>query len=537
MINYSRFNITNDHAYNLFNAINYCREIGDDCLVFDCGRYDIYPEKASERLLHVSNHDIYGEKRIAFLIEQMENFTVDGGGSEFVFHSDMIPFALVGSNNITIKNLSIDYEKTKAFCLKVTAVDEESFDFSYLGGSECYVNGTTLYISDGDGKDEPFRYFCLLNDGTSKEMIAESRDSFDRNMYFEKLDDGLFRVHNKDKALELREGMVLVARAHLRHACNVVIDRCKDTTIDNVTMYKSYGMGVLAEKSINVTIDKMTVKAREEDYFSLNADATHFVNCKGLVKVTNSSFSEQQDDALNIHGEFNPVTEKDEESVLVKYVHPQAKGLSIYEVGDEIAVLAPKTLIPKFTRKITAVQTVNMNYTRLFIEGGTDGIEVGDVFEDLTWNCDLIFENNKVRNNRARGMLIATKGKVEIKNNYFNTPGVAILFESDGKFWFEAGGTQDVRILDNTFDNCRFTKGNWGKNVIEIKPRKAFDGENYYHKYIEVSGNKFVGNGGSLLSADNVERFVWKNNSLESCSEDSTLTFRNCGQVDSDTAN
>ena len=537
MINYSRFNITNDHAYNLFNAINYCREIGDDCLVFDCGRYDIYPEKASERLLHVSNHDIYGEKRIAFLIEQMENFTVDGGGSEFVFHSDMIPFALVGSNNITIKNLSIDYEKTKTFCLKVMAVDEESFDFSYLGGSECYVNGTTLYLSDGDGNDEPFRYFCLLNDGTSKEMIAESRDSFDRNMYFEKLDDGLFRVHNKDKALELREGMVLVARAHLRHACNVVIDRCKDTTIDNVTMYKSYGMGVLAEKSINVTIDKMTVKARDEGYFSLNADATHFVNCKGLVKVTNSSFSEQQDDALNIHGEFNPVVAKYIGSVLVKYVHPQAKGLGIYEEGDEIAVLDPKTLIPKFTRKIKAIQTVNMNYTKLFIEGGTDGIEIGDVFEDLTWNCDLIFENNRVRNNRARGMLIATKGKAIIRNNYFNTPGVAILFESDGKFWFEAGGTQDVRILDNTFDNCRFTKGNWGKNVIEIKPREAFDGENYYHKCIEVSGNKFVGNGGSLLSADNVERFVWKNNSLESCSEDSTLTFRNCGQVDSDTAN
>ena len=99
MINYSRFNITNDHAYNLFNAINYCREAGEDGIVFDGGRYDIYPEKASEKLLHVSNHDIYSEKRIAFLIENMKNFTVDGGGSEFIFHSDMIPFALVESSN------------------------------------------------------------------------------------------------------------------------------------------------------------------------------------------------------------------------------------------------------------------------------------------------------------------------------------------------------------------------------------------------------------------------------------------------------
>ena len=534
MINYSKFNVTDDHSYNLYNAIAYCKKHGKDGIVFDKGVYDFYPERASEHLLHVSNHDIYGEKRIAFLLDDMENFTVDGGNSAFVFHSDMVPFALLSSKNITLKNFSIDYDKTKAFCLRVTAVDEDSFDFVRLFGSECYVNGTTLYLSDGDGKDEPFRYFCLLNDGTSKEMIAESRDSFDRNMYFEDLGDGNFRVHKRDKALEVKVGNILSIRADLRHACNIAIDRCKNTLIDGVTMYKSYGMGVLAEKSENITIDKMTVKATEKDYFSLNADATHFVNCKGLVKVTGSSFSEQQDDALNIHGEFNPVVDKNDDYVLVKYAHRQAKGLGIYEAGDEVAVLTPKTLIPKFTRKILATETLNMNYTKLYIEGGTDGIEIGDVFEDLTWNCDLIFENNKVRNNRARGMLIATKGKVEIKNNYFNTPGVAILFESDGKFWFEAGGTNDVRIFGNTFDNCRFTRGNWGKNVIEIKPREAFDGENYYHKYIEVSDNEFINCNGSLLSADNVEKFVWNGNTLTNASEGDLLTFKNCGTIERD---
>lgn len=534
MINYSKFNVTDDHSYNLYNAINYCKKYGEDGIVFDKGRYDFYPERASEHLLHISNHDIYGEKRIAFLIKDMENFTVDGGGSDFVFHTDMIPFALLSSKNVTLKNFSIDYDKTKAFCLKVTAVDEDSFDFLRLFGSECYVQGTKLYLSDGVGMDEPFRYFCLLNDGTSKEMIAESRDSFDKNMYFENLGDGNFRVHKRDRALEVKPGNILSVRADLRHACNIAIDRSLDTLIESVTMYKSYGMGLLAEKSENITVDKMTVKASENDYFSLNADATHFVNCKGLVKVTNSSFSEQQDDALNIHGEFNPVVDKTDTYVLIKYAHNQAKGLGIYESGDEIAVLAPKTLIPKFTRKITSCETVNMNYTKLYIEGGTDGIEIGDVFEDLTWNCDLIFENNKVRNNRARGMLIATKGKVEIRNNYFNTPGVAILFESDGKYWFEAGGTNKVYITNNKFDNCCFTKGNWGKNVIEIKPREEFDGKNYYHKYIKVTHNEFTNCKGSLLSADNVENFVWNGNTVKNTTKADLLTFKNCGQIDSD---
>ena len=534
MVNYSIFNKTEDHSFNLFNAIIYCRQNGEDGIAFDGGKYDFYPDRADEALLHVSNHDVYGEKRIAFLLEGMEGFTVDGGGSEFVFHTDMIPFAVIGSKNITIKNLSIDYDKTKAFELRVLAVGEDSFDFCRLAGSECYVEGTKLYISDGDGKDEPFRYFCLLNDGTSKEMISESRDSFDRNMYFEDLGGSVFRVHNRDKNLELREGMILVARAHLRHASNIFIDRSEDVQIENLTMYKSYGMGLLAEKSRNITIDRMTVKATEEANFSLNADATHFVNCMGLVKVCNSSFSEQQDDALNIHGEFNPIDLVDDRYILIKYAHSQAKGLDIYEVGDEIAVLTPKTLIPHSVRRVSAFERVNMNYTKLYIEGGTEGIQLGDVIENLTKNCDLLFENNVVRNNRARGMLIATKGKAVIRNNRFNTPGVAILFESDGKFWFESGGTNDVLVTENTFENCRFTKGNWGKSVIEMKPREAFDGENYYHKHIEVRNNRFVGCDGSLLSADNVEHFVWCDNTLEDVADCRLLTFKNCGKVESD---
>ena len=36
MIHYNRFNTTDDHAYNLFNAINYCRDNGEDGIIFDC---------------------------------------------------------------------------------------------------------------------------------------------------------------------------------------------------------------------------------------------------------------------------------------------------------------------------------------------------------------------------------------------------------------------------------------------------------------------------------------------------------------------
>ena len=310
MVNYNDFRITDDHSFNLYNAIEYCRQNGEDGIVFEKGRYDFYPNMASEHLLHISNHDVYGETRIAFLLKDMANFTVDGGGSEFVFHGFMVPFALLGTRNVTIKNLSITYECTKAICAEILRVDDDSFDFKRLYGSKCYVEGKKIYFCEDDGRDEPFRYLTIVNDGTSKEMIPESRDCFDKAMYFEWLGEDLFRCCNRAPALELREGMRLCIRADKRLACNIFLESCTDTLIEDVTMYRSYGMGVLASRSHNVTIDKMTVKASDDDYFSLNCDATHFVNCSGLVRVVNSSFSEQGDDAINVHGEFNPVVLK-----------------------------------------------------------------------------------------------------------------------------------------------------------------------------------------------------------------------------------
>ena len=334
-----------------------------------------------------------------------------------------------------------------------------------------------------------------------------------------------------DSGLDVQKGMHLITRGTLRYACNIVISQSKDISVSNIIMYRSYAMGILAQKTENVFIDKITVEAKEDSLFSLNCDATHFVHCKGLVSVTNCRFSEQQDDALNIHGIFTRITDKTDEYILVKYMHRSAKGLSIYEKGSEIAIIDPKTLIPTQKCVIDKVEEVNMNYTKLYLNGGTEGIEIGQDVEDLTWSCDLIFENNYVVNNRARGILIAAKGKVTIKNNYFNTPGVAILFESDGEKWFESGGTTYVDIEDNTFDNCRYTKGNWGNNVIEVKPREQVEEGKYYHEYINISNNKFINCDGSLLYADNIKKIVFKDNITETAMKATKASFINCGEI------
>lgn len=536
MIKYSAFNTTDDHSYNVYNAILYCIMNNENGIIFDKGRYDFYADRASEDVLHVSNHDIYGIVRIAFLIKGIKNFTVDGGGSEFVFHDALIPFAIVNSENITLKNFSIDYDETMTLDLKVYNIGKEYFDAAVCNDDGYCISDSMLYCCDSAGNKDIFHYLGIRAMEGSKSFIPESKDIFrifKPEIRFEDLGNKKIRAYNT--GLSVKEGMHLIARGKNRYACNIISAESKDVSLVSITMYHSYAMGVLAQKTENVTIDDMTVKAKEDSLYSLNCDATHFVHCKGSVKVTNSSFSEQQDDALNIHGIFTKITDKTEKYILVKYMHKSAKGINIYEKGSVISVLNPKTLISRNTYRIQAAEVINMNYTKIYIEGGTDNILIGDVVEDLSWSCDLLFENNKVINNRARGILVAAKGRVEIKNNYFSTPGVAILFESDGQMWFESGGTTDVRISKNRFENCCYTKGNWGSHTIEFKPREECDDEEYYHRYIEISDNSFKRNSNRLIYADNIKKLVIKNNDIDAPSTVKDIEVVNCGDLETDT--
>ncbi|CEN52528.1 hypothetical protein CCAN11_2470038 [Capnocytophaga canimorsus] len=67
--------------------------------------------------------------------------------------------------------------------------------------------------------------------------------------------------------------------------------------------------------------------------------------------------------------------------------------------------------------------------------------------ENLTWTPEVIFKNNIVRNNRARGALFSTPKKVICEENTFDhTHGTAILLCGDCNGWFETGACREVII-------------------------------------------------------------------------------------------
>ena len=87
------------------------------------GRYDFYPDGASEREYYISNHDQDNPKMVGLSFEQMQNMVFDGQGSEFIFHGRMLPVSLVGSDNCTLKNFSIDFANPHISQVKILKND------------------------------------------------------------------------------------------------------------------------------------------------------------------------------------------------------------------------------------------------------------------------------------------------------------------------------------------------------------------------------------------------------------------------------
>lgn len=65
-------------------------------------------------------------------------------------------------------------------------------------------------------------------------------------------------------------------------------------------------------------------------------------------------------------------------------------------------------------------------------------------------------KNNTIRDNRARSVLVTTKGKVLIEGNYFSSQMHGILIEGDNHKWYESGAVQDVTIRNNMFENIGY---------------------------------------------------------------------------------
>ena len=532
-MNYSIFNTTKDHALNIRRALEYCKANGEKSLEFDRDVYEIYPDLASEGVYCTSNHGVNGLKRIAFLLKDMKDFTLDGNGSEFVMKGIINPIVADNCEDLTLKNFALSTSEPFTVDGEVTAVDENGFtlrvETPHQLSTLTVPKGRLAVVKNGDTCI--FHGFIeALPDRTK--LRDDVGDFWMRPEYIWEImshEGNVYTLKCSAPGYSPIVGNHLVLMSGRRDAACIMLNRCERVTIKNYTAYSGLGMGVLAQKSGDILIKHMKTECKPGRYFSLNADATHFVNCRGKVTVTESDFSGQLDDALNVHGVYLRILGVEDDVLTVKYMHSQAKGLDIMDVGDIIRIVTPDSLLPKGEYTVKSVEILNTDTAFLKLDRKVDA-EPGDDCENVSWMPEVEFSKNHVAFNRARGILLASGAKTIISDNLFNTSGGAILFESNGEYWFESGATGDVTITRNIFDNCHY--GKWSRAVIDAVPRTKSEEGRYFHGRIAIIDNRFISCHASPIMLDNVREVEVRGNVIENSPTD--CFFTHCEEVASD---
>jgi hypothetical protein len=305
-----------------------------------------------------------------------------------------------------------------------------------------------------------------------------------------------------------------------RRVPGVFLKDCSDVTIADVTIHHSGGMAAIAQKCESVAFTNYRVLAKPGTgrIVSATADATHFVNCTGKIRIEGCRMESQMDDATNIHGNYATIDRiAGPRCIELRFMHSQHAGFSLLAAGDSAAFSDGRTLHPLGRASVRAVNVINRDLLSVHL---SDDLPPEIVPGTLVHNAGQTAPEVEITNcvftgNRARGILLGSAGKTRVAGNIFHNPGAAILLEGDGKTWFEQAAVRDLTITGNRFENCNF--GVWGNAVIEISSPHLDEtglGERC-HRNITIVGNTFVSfDGTPLLVAKGAEGLVLEGNTF-----------------------
>lgn len=514
----------------VMRALSACKDIKASKLIFPKGTYHFYDDFGIDKYCFISNND-EGLKRIIFPLFNIKNLCIDGQGSNFIFHGFINPFVLQDSKNVVLQNFSIDFHRSFHSEALVIAVREDGMDLEIPENFPYRIYNGLLQFTDFPKSSnvqttlkttEIYEYRNILEFDTNKRetaFMAKDYGFAGTALIAESLGGRKVRIFNKQ--LKATIGNTLTFGGMNRNYPGFVVSDCSDILFNNVTIYHCGGMGIIGQRSRNITIDHCKVTPAKGRIVSAPADATHFVNCTGQITLSNNLFENQKDDATNIHGIYVQITEHPAPNVIVvKLVHNQQFGFDFIKKGVKLELVHGASLITYDTLLVKDTQRLNKEYTRVTLNKNLPTeFKTGDAVAEILDYPRIHIHDNIIRNNRARGMLLNCRGETLVENNYFHTPGAALLFEGDARFWFEQGGVRNCIIRNNTFDNCLF--GVWGKAVIDVAAgiSEGFE-TSRYNKNITITGNTFrIFDDASLLNVYGVDGLTWKDNKISKNNE------------------
>ncbi len=499
-----------------------------DCtILFPAGNYEFKEESEQSHFAAISNHDSAVNHHFALYLKNCRNVHIRGDNATLIMGSNaVVAVGMTNCENISCQGICVDSAALAYAQGKVVHTSEDFFDIQLDGATdaECinhqlYLNGVLYYgAAEMDSATGGLRAGTCLN----------FNEDYPTKIPVEALGDNTFRFHGK-VALAPQHSSQMVLRYGKRTTPAFFVDRCSNVSLEDITVWHTAGMGVIAQATANIAVRRFCTKRRDGRLFSICADALHFVNCSGRLLVEECYLAHQFDDAINIHGVYSAVAAKTGPcSYRIRRPHPQQAGVPLFAPGNEICQCRSENL--ELLTRTRVLSCCELTLSDVEITTDTElSEEPNTVLENLTWRpCEVIINNNIMEYNNPRGILASCGGSIRIENNQIRTPYCCISIAGDGQSWFESGAVEDLLISGNYL--CGNSAYGATCGVIDIRPHLTQPRTTPYHGNIRIHNNVVEGENPLFVYADSVQNLELSGNKATGSSR-YRLQTTNCSTV------
>ena len=509
------------------NAIKYFYKALDDLktdqpkvLVFSTGIYHFYPDGCKTKVYYEANTINAGPKVCAFHFENVKNLVIDGRGSHLIFHQEIQPFTFDNCENITLKNVTIDWEQPFIAQAEVLRVNDRYMDIALNPKETPYhLEEGKIFFDVGNGRTNEWKQTLEIG-RKGRYIVPQTGDlpclGEGWNAYTaEATMPGIVRLHFNFKRKPQIGNFLIMQHATPTHA-GVFISESNKITIKNLRLYHAAGSGILAQYSKNIEFDgyQAIPNRTRMRYFGGGFDGLQIVNCQGNVLVNNCTFEGLINQPVTIHSISVSVDEvMSANQIKCSYLDKQNEIQNWARSGDRINFIGANS-----TNTIKTITDIDeQHFSLLFEQPVPTNLQAATIIENLSWIPDLTIKSSNFKNSRASGLVVATAGKVEIENNTFESSGSAIRIAGDANTSQKTGGATDVSISSNIFTSlCNTSAYHYNEAIISIYPiiPALNDDTPVFHRNISIQNNLFNSFDYPLLYALSVDELSFTGNTV-----------------------
>ena len=493
--------ICNTQAFR--SAIDFCRQAGGGTLEIPKGIYHFYHAPGDIHLPLSNRRDV----------------TIDGHGSELIFHTPVAYWDIRECERIHMRNLTLDWaweDAPLASVGKIPAVAEDGrfvdidfpcsekaplpFEIRIVGPFDPY-RYTPGYPKGIEFRPYQNEHVKFTGDPEADEKLRRLVRELSQILKpgAERLGDRRLRFYTQEPAWAARHfrvGQCYNFRHFEYDGVAVRASASRHITLEKVTLYGCPGHGFLCSGYVShLHFDHCRILPRPGTVrsVSVSVDCLHVGNSQGYILIENCDFSGAGDDCVNLHDNSSMGVRRIDSHTLLAL--RAGKGNMLLDRGSLIELRNPDLSPLGYQSQVTEARYQPESDACLLTlaDALPEAIPEESVVFHRSFHTDhYVIRNCRFTNNRARGVLLqGSYGLVE-GNLFENIQGAAIQIETGCESrWSEGQGVNDLLIQDNVIRHCDLNA--WQMAVIYMGVYLPHGRTDYpVFENVELRGNTIV---------------------------------------------